>query len=66
MKKPSWWNKPITWGTSVTMSLLSLPISLLIILIMDAVNYGTDGFYTGPIIEKTMDAKEWISSIFKK
>ena len=32
-KKPSWWDKPITWGTSVKMSLWSIPISLLVLLI---------------------------------
>ncbi len=32
-KKPSWWDKPITWGASVKMSLWSIPISLLVLLI---------------------------------
>lgn len=32
-KKPSWWDKPITWGASVKMSLWSCLLSLIIFLI---------------------------------
>lgn len=29
MKKPSWWNKPITWGNYATMCVASVGIYLL-------------------------------------
>lgn len=29
MKKPSWWNKPITWGNYATMCVASIGVSLL-------------------------------------
>lgn len=64
MKKPNWWDKPITWGASVTMSLLSIPITIVWILIMDAM---TDNFgYIDLISEKVEDAKDWMSDLFNK
>lgn len=64
MKKPNWWNKPITWGDSIKMSLLSIPISIVWILIVDAFSgiYG----YIDIIGEKWEDIKDWMDDLFKK
>lgn len=63
IKKPKWWDKPITWGTSVKMTLWSIPISMLWVLIMDLLS---GRYLTDPICEACSDAKDWICDRFRK
>ena len=64
MRKPKWWDKPITWGSSIKMSLWSIPISLLLLLITDLCT-GSYG-YVEILCDKATDAKEWMSDLFDK
>lgn len=55
---PSWWNTPITWGSSVKASLVSLALSGVYCLIVLIWGHYEDRRYERDLIKKYSDNKE--------
>lgn len=60
--KPNWWDKPITWGASVKMSLVSLLVSGIIVVI----EYGSLGLIDLDSLKPRCKTKKQVAVEYEK